>query len=168
MFNRIIVPVDGSELAERAIPVAREMALATGTPIELLSVIDTSKLTPFASISLAIETTAMAEAMEAERIASTEYLQRKAAMLRSEGIKISTTMLEGDPAIAIVNHAQTGDHIVMASHGRSGFQRWVLGSVAGEVVRRSVVPVTVIKSSSQDARIDSIGNGSTVSAAIPV
>ena len=72
-------------------------------------------------------------------------LARACDHLGDAGIAIETEVLHGEPGLAIPHAAQSGDLIVMTTHGRSGPARWLLGSVAEAVVRRSTVPVLLMR-----------------------
>jgi nucleotide-binding universal stress UspA family protein len=78
---------------------------------------------------------------------ATQYLESAAAPLRDAGLKVQSHWVDGDPpeAIAAAAEREAADLIVMATHGRSGFSRLWLGSVATQVVRRSSVPVLLIR-----------------------
>ena len=75
-----------------------------------------------------------------------EYVEEKAASLKNEGFSVSTTALEGDAASIIVTEAEKDPEtlIVMATHGRSGITRWVMGSVTDKVLRATDYPMLII------------------------
>jgi nucleotide-binding universal stress UspA family protein len=145
LWQRIIVPLDGSALAEEALPVARDLATRLHLPVHLVTVIDASGIMPL-DIALAAITPERLEAAMIEVFTEAESdLARGCDRLGDAGITIETDVLHGDPGLAIANATQPGDLIVMTTHGRSGPARWVLGSVAETVVRRSTVPVLLLR-----------------------
>jgi nucleotide-binding universal stress UspA family protein len=146
MFERIVVPLDGSARAEQALPVAARIARGSGGSIHLLQVvsppIDYSG--GMAPVALMTE-----ESIEMEMADSTSYLNTVASWQMLAGIKTTTEVLFGLPAVHILAAAESrrADLIVICSHGRTGFRRWVLGSVALQLVHQSAGPVLVLRES---------------------
>lgn len=127
MTRPIIVPVDGSNLAERALPLAGRLAGALG-----------SRVTIVQAIPAVAEPTVDVAGAEA-------YL--KGLMRRIPGVESAeTTVVIGDAASAIIETAQRQGAmmIVMSTHGRSGLGRWLYGSVADQVMRGARVPVILV------------------------
>lgn len=145
MYTRILLPLDGSELAEQAIPQAKELAGLTGAPIHLIRVVDVTQLPWYGAYGMAMEYSAVETALSTEGDVATAYLDEIAGRLRSEGFATETELLRGPTARAIIVAAQEGDVIVMASHGRGGIARWILGSVAEELLRHATVPILLVK-----------------------
>lgn len=145
MYKKILVPLDGSELAEKALSHARELAKAGNSQIILLEVIDTTNIYPVPGVAGPI----VGVPMYYEDIAQQEkqYLEKQAEPLRAEGIDTDTVVEEGSPASEVCDFAErTGvDIIVMSTHGRSGINRWVYGSVADRVLRGARVPVLLVR-----------------------
>lgn len=148
IYQRILVPLDGSELAEQVLPYIRVMALALGSRIELLRAIEPlppAGLTDPARESYRQETLARL-GQEAG-----DYLKGVAIPLTKDGFTVTTAVLNGTPLSTPATHIlKQGEEdsnalVAMCSHGRSGIKRWVLGSVADEVVHSSVCPVLVIR-----------------------
>ncbi len=144
MFHHILVPLDGSTRAEQAIPVAAQIARATGGSVVLLQVntVSTDSAWPALEAPFATPVDLAAEHKEITR-----YLMRLAALEVLEGIGIATVVVDGIPAQAILSVAQERqvDLIVLSSRGYSGFMRWRLGSVAQKVARHSPIPVLVLR-----------------------
>ncbi|HET6455043.1 MAG TPA: universal stress protein [Armatimonadota bacterium] len=145
MYREILVTLDLSELAELALPHARELARAFGSSIILLSVVqamtvqpEPGTVGPVISICLDIEE-------ESERVKS--YLGDIADQMRKEDLQVQVEVREGDPASEICDYAESHpiDIIVMTTHSRSGIQRWVYGSVADKVLRHASVPVLLVR-----------------------
>ena len=135
-FVKILVPLDGSALAETALWKAAE--IADGAMISLLRAAETDTL-PGAD-SPEAQVAALREAQE--------YLRRIVKRLEGEGMsRVEARVWYGPPAAAIVGAARTEkvDLIVMATHGRSGLEHLVLGSVAESVLRGTPVPVLVVR-----------------------
>ena len=160
MFKKILVPLDGSKLAECALPYAEQLAKGCGVEeITLVSVTEQVKAqvrgAPEARELFnsredpgvqrgGIETTVTfgKKEMQAKR-----YLDRIAKKLKATGVKVHTEVLCWPPADSIASYAAKNDVdiIIMSSHGRSGVSRWTHGSVAERVFRASCVPVLMIK-----------------------
>ena len=143
MFQQILVPLDGSERAEKAIPTAARIARATGATITLLNAI-----TPSPEYGTALVPATFGEAdYELMRRESAEYLIRAANQPALDGIQVRKDVVFGPAALAILDSIATHhiDLVVMTSHGRTGFTRWVLGSVAQHIARSAVVPVLILK-----------------------
>ncbi|TMC20067.1 MAG: universal stress protein [Chloroflexi bacterium] len=144
MFQRILVPLDGSARAERALPVAARLARASGGSIVLLRAVTS----PIDFAWYAMESPiAMQEGIEADIARATDYLASVAGSPELAGIEIKTEVLPGAPALSIfpVARAFQADLIVMCSHGYTGRTRWILGSVSQKVVQHSPVPVLVLR-----------------------
>jgi nucleotide-binding universal stress UspA family protein len=130
----LVVPVDGSELAARALPVAATIARSAGVPVRVVHAVrrDDAQLG---------EVPAEADA-EAQRTVATAV-----ADLRSAGASASGAVISGEPASGIVSVAGVDDVVVMTSHGESGAGGWVLGGVADKLLRHGSVSVVLVPSS---------------------
>ncbi len=145
MFQRILVPLDGSTRAERALPMAAQLARASGGSIILLQVVVTpSEAWVYRSQSMALTR----QTLEAQRAAEgLAYLASVIQLQRLAGVAIETLVCSGAgvaAAILDVAHSHDVNLIVMCSHGYTGFKRWALGSVAQQVARKASVPVLVL------------------------
>jgi nucleotide-binding universal stress UspA family protein len=148
-YDRIVVPLDGSELAEEAIAHAETLARATGAPIHVVRVVDTPPLTQVAMVGLGVEQAAQAAALrriEAEEAAAAEYLEVIRERLVARGLVTTTAVVTGDVVPELLGAVRPRDVLVMTTHGRTGLTRWFLGSVAEAVVRRSPAPVLLVRS----------------------
>ena len=152
MYSRILVPHDGSSFAEQVLPHAIEIAKRFEAEIHLLEVIAppnpavySSDLEGGAGAPLAIE--AIDEAQEELRNQGRERLQAIANGLGEQGIRTVWTVTEGDPGHEIAAYGAKNqiDLIAMASHGRTGLVRALIGSVTDSVLRHAGRPVLVIK-----------------------
>lgn len=145
--HRLLVPLDGSVFAEQALPVAAELAKRLQVPIQLIRAIEPTReiamaTAPAAPISADLYTELRREAVTDAQ----QSLDRAAATLADSGATITSRVLDGPATGAILDAAKPGDLIVLASHGRSGIKRWVLGSVAEKLVRLAPVPVVLVPS----------------------
>jgi len=139
----ITVPLDGSELAEAALPHAEALAKALSLELHLLRVVPPSALAPYTEDGLPMDTTPIIEELEQEAAA---YLEGVAQRLAQRGVKSHRQVTRGAPALAIADHLRaTPDHLVaICTHGRSGVGRLLIGSVADYVIRSAGVPVLVV------------------------
>jgi nucleotide-binding universal stress UspA family protein len=146
MYQRIVVPLDGSELAEEALPRAIELARLVGAPLHLLRVVDYLRLERYGPYALALEYSAVEPVLDTETTEATEYVDAVQRHLTREGVAVETEVRQGRVAREIVAAAKPGAVIVMASHGRGGFSRWLLGSIAEDVLRHATVPILLVRS----------------------
>jgi len=146
VYSRIVVPLDGSVLAEHALSHAKELAKSLDVPIHLLRVVDVTRLERYGAYGLALEYAGLAEVAQEEERAAREYMQTVSEGATEAGLNITIEILRGLVVPSLTQAANADDLIVMASHGRTGLSRWFLGSVAEEVVRRSASPVLIVRS----------------------
>ena len=148
-FRTILVPHDGSTLADSALPFAEALARATGATIELLRVLE--ELRPIYDTAGHQLIWIDPSAPRAE-LASPQLLGKPAERLASNGIPTKTVVRVGDPRAEILAEAKTLDRplILIASHGRGGLSRLVMGSVATRVLQMSHCPVMLVKASEVD------------------
>jgi nucleotide-binding universal stress UspA family protein len=137
-LRRLIVPLDGSPVAEHVLPTAAELAARAGATLVLLHVVEPYvALTPatlgWEHLSLQLDDAAT----EAHQERAADYLNAVAARLEQPGLTIETALRTGPIADAILQFAADtgGDLVAMATHGRTGLRRWVYGSVTGKVLR---------------------------------
>jgi len=149
MYKKIVVPLDGSKLAECALPYAEEIAKGCGTE-EVILVSVTERVQGYRVFDDPKQLQGqrlILEAVGKKQEQAQRYLVRIAKKLTAKGIKVNTEVLLGNPAEEIVIYAKHSecDIIVMSSHGRSGVSRWTHGSVADKVFRGSPVPVLMVR-----------------------
>jgi nucleotide-binding universal stress UspA family protein len=145
MYTTILVPLDGSPVAERALPFAQTMARATRAGLLLVR-------------SALLEPSTDETVLDKQAQALTEarrYLESIVSQLRST-TRVETAVLYGEAAAAILTvvTSRKVDLVVMSSHGHSGLDRWVIGTVADRVLRRADVPVLVIPAACVAASLD--------------
>lgn len=140
MYDRILHPTDGSEGAEVATKHAIELACQVNAPIHALFVVDVSAVqSTDAYATSSFEATV--EALEAEGRERIDQVHERAD---HEGIEVISDVTQGTPASTITDEAERGDVIVMGTHGRTGLDRYLIGSTTEKVVRTADVPVVTI------------------------
>lgn len=163
MYKRILVPLDGSKLAECALPHVEELVKGCDSE-EVILVSVTERVQGYRAVegsgqpaigsgggwmgsSQPLRQQLVPEAVGKKEKQAQRYLDRIAKAMTAKGINVNTEVLLWKPAEAIVGYAkQYGcDLIVMASHGRSGPSRWAHGSVADRVLKGSCIPVLMIR-----------------------
>ena len=146
MYQRVIVPLDGSERAEQALPNATDLARASNASILLVSVVGYPSLEREGLSFWALQREALDQVVREETEQAEQYLDGVRERLTGDGFDVVVEVRRGAVDRAILANLQPGDVIVMTTHGRGGVARWFLGSVAEDVVRRSTVPVLLIRS----------------------
>jgi nucleotide-binding universal stress UspA family protein len=143
MFQQILVPLDGSPRAEQALPVAARIARFTGGSLLLVQVVN-SPLDASGGWSTA--SFVSQDIIDNEMSSVTTYLQALATSPAIAGIDIRTEVGFGLPVPQLLGFAKTSgvDLIVLCSHGRTGFTRWMLGSVAHKLVHECKLPLLVL------------------------
>jgi nucleotide-binding universal stress UspA family protein len=137
MYKKILVPLDGSALAEAILPQVKEMARVHDAELVLLRV---ALAHGFPGVD---PTEGQVEAVrEAEK-----YLEEMEKTLKDQRIKVTTVVRYGHPAEEILDHADFAgiDLVAMSTHGRTGVSRWVLGSVAEKILRASGTPLLLVR-----------------------
>jgi nucleotide-binding universal stress UspA family protein len=145
MYRKIMVPLDGSKLAECVIPHAQEIAKLSKASIELVQVIEPVELPTRGGLALSIDDLKQIDTYsknDAER-----YLNEILSRLKNVGIKARSKVLIGKAADSLIDYIHEGnfDLIIMATHGRSGISRWIWGSVAERILHHSSIPVLIIR-----------------------
>lgn len=149
MYKKIMVPLDGSKLAESVLPHVE--AIAKGTNAEEVILVSVTERVlgyrPVTDYGQPTEEKLIPEAVGKMEKQAQKYLDRVAKGLEAKGIKTETLVFLGNPAEEITFNAKHygADLIIMASHGRSGISRWTHGSVADKVFRASSVPVLMVR-----------------------
>jgi nucleotide-binding universal stress UspA family protein len=156
MLKRILVPLDGSERAERGLALAAQLARGSGGELLLARIVGLPPmpLAPYgepAQIALALIAEARQEA--------DEYLKNVAQRPLLQGIPVQARAIEGHVTADILNTARDErcDMIVITTHGYSGFNRWRLGRVAAQVARHAPAPVLIIPARDARAAQSAIG-----------
>lgn len=145
-FSSILLPVDGSELAEKAVPWARRLGHAYDASYTLLRAVPPVMDLQSPYLPHTIEETR--EVLEEGRKAAEKYLDELAGRLEKQKMTVTTELeVPVRPATAILHYADRNpiDLIALATHGRGGLKRALLGSVADKVVRGAHVPVLLVR-----------------------
>lgn len=149
MLKNILVPLDGSELSEKALKYAQAI-IPEGGKIHLLSVVDTPEYPTSIYYPAGLPSFELAYSeLQRDVIPQTqEYLEKVAETLRLQGINVGYKVTIGEPAATIVEYVRDFEieAVVMSTHGRSGLSRWLFGSVAQKVLSVVNCPVFVIPS----------------------
>lgn len=142
MFKKILVPLDGSELAAKILPQIEELAKLSQARVTLMTIGSQSTSEAVAEATPEVIKNAMAH----ERKVAENYLKQTADALKQKGITTEWVYKEGMPAREVIAYAaeQQMDLIALASHGR-GEVAWVLGSVAERIVSHATVPVLLLR-----------------------
>jgi nucleotide-binding universal stress UspA family protein len=139
-IERVLVPLDGSDLAATALPVATKLAHDLKVPVVLVQAVDVvERIAPYPGAYAPPP-----ELVQTGIATASELLEETAASLRRVGVPVTTTIQVGPAFSTIADTAQSGDIVVMASHGRGGLRRWMLGSVAEKLVRSGPAPVMIV------------------------
>jgi nucleotide-binding universal stress UspA family protein len=142
LYRNIVIATDGSENSQRAISQGIEIAKLSGATVHALYVVDS---TSFSSIPMDAGWEAMYEILRGEgEKAISEVKERGEA----SGVEVREVLLEGHPSNEIINFAEknNADLIVVGTLGKTGLDRFLMGSVAEKIVRGSKVPVLVVRS----------------------
>jgi len=147
MFSNLVVALDGSACADHALELALRLAKLDGTKLAICSVADPSPLYRTFESAAAADVTLEQIHRAAEGVVNEGVAKATAASVPVAGI-----VLEGEPVLEITDYAKKihADAIVIGTHGRSGIQRLLLGSVAEGVLRQAVMPVFTVR---EEARI---------------
>ena len=143
-LRRLLLPLDGSALAEDAIPLATLLAKTFGAELILLRVLDL----PLPTLEVKYpENHWVREAMQANFREAQRYLDDQGMLLNDAGVRVRTIVRDGSPAEDILATAtdEAVDLIVISSHGKGGPSPWTSGSVADKVMQHSRCPVLLVR-----------------------
>jgi nucleotide-binding universal stress UspA family protein len=144
MYKKILVPLDGSEFAEKALPHAKSITKGCGVEqVVLLRVV--APIIKDVRDQIGAEQVRQTEVKREQQ--AQEYLEKKVAELKKENINVSSELAKhSDAADKILEYSVQNkfDLIVMSTHGRTGVQKWVFGSVANKVMVNSYIPVLMV------------------------
>lgn len=150
MYDPIVLALDGSHLAETAIPHGVELARRFGTRLILLRVV-----TPIVGpddFAYGPNPYTYQHLLEAETKAAQTYVDVKARELRNQDVRAESVVRQGEPASTVLDYAAEAGAklLVLATHGRTGMARWVFGSVADRVLRNAPCPVLLVRVAATD------------------
>lgn len=146
MFKHLLVPLDGSSLAEKALPAALSLAQKFDSEITLLRIVPPVYLA--ADVSGSSYGAVIGNLRQMAFAEAEVYLKEQKGSLRQQGYKVHTHLLEGEDVAHLILSLLESlniDTVVMSTHGRGGLNRWVYGSVADKVLRQATVPVLLIR-----------------------
>ena len=158
MYSKILIPLDGSKTAEKVLPYARYLADKFKIPVELLAVIDIAEM----AAHISADSARFLDTMIENGMRSSEtYLQGVAATF--PGAKVDCTVEKGRAEETIIEKGETDKAVLiaMATHGRSGLNRFLLGSVAEKVLRGAANPLLLVRATEQ-AKVDGKAGFKTV------
>ena len=141
LYRKILITTDGSEPNKKAISYGIELARLSGAKVYVVYVVDTAT---FASIPMDSGWEVMYELLQKE---GNEAMQHIIDDAKVSGVEIESSLLEGHPSQEIIEFSQDNDIdiIVLGTLGKSGLDRFLLGSVAEKVTRNSKIPVLVVR-----------------------
>ena len=145
MYDRIIVPLDGSGLAEQVLPFATRISLGMGIPIHLIQVVHTVPEN-MADPVHGLYRSSITAGMHDEAMDYLNSIKRK-----TPGSEITCEAFEGNVSSIIIEEAAKtpGSLVAMSTHGRSGVVRWLLGSITDNVLRHTNNPILIVRGDSQ-------------------
>lgn len=165
MYQRILVPLDGSSLAEQVLPYVVKLGRGNGYPVTLLRAYN------IPAMELEHASGDLLDQIIAGTLAEAQgYLKRVGDALGKSGLAITSAVREGDAAALIVSEAEavSGTLIAMSTHGRSGISRWVLGSVTDKVLHAAACPLIIIRANPVEEPEGGQGAGRETRWTVPV
>ena len=154
MYKNILVPVDGSELAECVLPHVETIVKGCNNPNVILVRVVEPSTSPFGAVTDGgtVFTEQEAEKVRQEidqrnKIEAQQYLMTLAGRIKYGSAAVQTMLLYGKPAESLAEYVRKNniDLVVMSTHGRSGVSRWVWGSTADKLLRSACVPVMMVR-----------------------
>lgn len=144
MYHKILIPTDGSATSELAVDHGIELASSMGAEVTFLHVLENPLTTGYATPETMPYSAQLYKDLKAS---ATDVLAQAQAKAAGRGVSAKGVLVEDrDPVQAIVDTSRDHDLVVMGTHGRRGFNRWMFGSVAEGALRRAVKPFLVIHS----------------------
>jgi nucleotide-binding universal stress UspA family protein len=162
------VPLDGSERARSALPLAANLSSTLGAPVHLVRVVP-SRDALFASRD-AVETDSLYQRLvfatpvlprsqhddtyyEGYCASLEEALRAEASKLQATGVQATSELLIGPTAPTLLGEVHRGDVVAMTSHGEGGIRRWMLGSIAEKLIHRATMPVVLVPNTEREALV---------------
>lgn len=144
--NRIIAPIEYSDLSLAALPVAGALSKLTGAPVSVIHVVmpATDYAVVYPGAIGTIPPSALDGAFEEAVASANTLVDRAVDSLKSAGVEASGEVYSGNTANSIISTLQPGDVIVLSSHARQGFERWVIGSTSMKLIRNGQAPVVIV------------------------
>jgi nucleotide-binding universal stress UspA family protein len=152
MFTQMLIPLDGSKTAEKVLPYARFVAGALKLPVELLAVVDIVEMATHITAARASHLDTVIE----DSVRNSEQYLRGVAGTFPGGTKCTVEKGKAEQVI-IETAADKGMIITMATHGRSGINRWLLGSIAEKVLRGTTNPLLLVRAT-EEAKAETVAS----------
>jgi len=146
MYQHVMVPLDGSELAECVLPHVRTIALGCDVvKVTLVRVAEPLHIRSGMEVRIPPKEKQRLEKGSMDK--ARDYLEHIVKSLKEEGVAAQSEVLHGDVVDKLIDYANMNevDLIIVSTHGRSGVSRWVWGSVTDRILRAACVPVTMIR-----------------------
>lgn len=144
MFDRIVIGLDGSDVSEKALATGSALAKRLKAPVHLVRVADLAVF-DWGATDAAAAFAELSNEMEDAKAEAGAYLDRVRENLQQDGLTVTSEVRSGLAQQELVEAVTPNDLLVVASHGRGGLQRVLLGSVAEEVARKSPAPVLIVR-----------------------
>lgn len=146
MYQKILVPMDGSKLAECVLPHVEAIAKGCNVSNVIFVRVVEPMLRPTGDDYFPLEEDRELFKLDRRAVAD-DYLNRLVSRLKYDGVKLHTEVIVGKVAESLVDYAEKNDIdlIVIATHGRSGVSRWVRGSVADRILHFARAPVLMVR-----------------------
>lgn len=144
MFQKLLVPLDGSPFGELTLEYTRSLAEQYGSHILLLHVVASGWEGEMRAEMPSVEKATQAQGTQD----ATAYLEEKEQALRGEGFMVTAVIRKGEPVHEMILDtavAQNADTIIMSTHGFTGLKRLMFGNVAEKVISRATLPVLLIR-----------------------
>ncbi len=152
MINKILVPLDGSKLAEGVLPYVEELALKLNAKVAFISITNRVQgYWPFEDASQPDEVRLVPQGTCTMEEQAVKYLDYAGKGLEGKDIKITKEVICGKTAQEIVFYANDNhcDLIIISSHGRGGLSRFTHGNVAAKILKTATVPVMVVRTAAK-------------------
>ncbi len=143
MFKKILIPTDGSEFGQDALEQGLDLAKLSGGEVTILYAIE-SPYEPFQNYATQ-PPEYLEKLMDEHKAQATSVLSRISAKAESKGVHTRAVIVEEHPVPAILEAAKEHDLVVMATHGRKGIDRVMMGSVTDKVLHNCSTPVLVVR-----------------------
>ena len=153
MFSQILVPLDGSRLAEKALPYAKTLAQTFAAKLLVIRVLPPFITVPDRQLNMDPNFNLLQE-LEAE---ARSYLHQIQTQWQTEGVQIQTEYIEGGPVAEMIleqAYDRGVDLIVMSTHGYSGSNLWTYGSVASKVLQQAPCPIFLVRTGNKRDRTE--------------
>ena len=142
--RRLVVPLDGSPTAERALTLTTLLARMLGVPVHLVTADDSTSSIAKPDAGERPRGTSEA-AIESTTEDASAYLEHVAESLRTAGIATSSEVRAGPAALEVMATLQHGDLLILTTHGRGAARRWQIGNVAEKLLRQAAAPVALVR-----------------------